>query len=189
ALKHPTWKLGRKITIGSATLANKGLEVIEASFLFDFPPENIEVTVHRQSVVHSMIRTQEGSVYAQMSPPDMSLPIMAAVSDTKLDLHNVVRPLSFKNLTLTFEEPNTERFPMLKHAYRVLSIGGSAPIAFNASDEVAVAAFIDGKIGFDDIAHIVGTTIEDPRFKTVSSSYEEIKEMDRLARTIAEGLI
>ena len=105
ALNHPTWKMGKKITIDSSTLANKGLEVIEASFLFNFKPEDISVTVHRQSVVHSMIRTKEGAVYAQMSPPDMTLPIIAALSDGKVKLENVVSPLSFDNLTLTFEKP------------------------------------------------------------------------------------
>lgn len=189
ALNHPTWKMGRKITIDSATLANKGLEVIEASFLFNFKPEDIEVTIHRQSVVHSMIRTQEGSVYAQMSPPDMALPIMAAVSDKELSLHDVVRPLSFKDLTLTFQAPDFDQFPMLKHAYRVLEIGGSAPIAFNASDEVAVQAFIDGKISFDHIQEVVGTTIENVLFQTESHSFEEIKKMDAEARRIARGLL
>ncbi|MBS7379147.1 MAG: 1-deoxy-D-xylulose-5-phosphate reductoisomerase, partial [Sphaerochaetaceae bacterium] len=99
ALNHPTWKMGKKITIDSATLANKGLEVIEASFLFDMEAKDIEVTVHRQSIVHSLIRTKEGAVYAQLSPPDMTLPIVSALSDGKIELEKVVRPLSFSDLT------------------------------------------------------------------------------------------
>ena len=143
ALNHPTWKMGKKITIDSATLANKGLEVIEASFLFDMEAKDIEVTVHRQSIVHSLIRTKEGAVYAQLSPPDMTLPIVSALSDGKIELENVVRPLSFSDLTLTFESPDTKRFPLLQSAYRALEIGGAAPIAYNAADEVAVAAFME----------------------------------------------
>ena len=160
ALNHPTWKMGKKITIDSATLANKGLEVIEASFLFDMEAKDIEVTVHRQSIVHSLIRTKEGAVYAQLSPPDMTLPIVSALSDGKIELENVVRPLSFSDLTLTFESPDTKRFPLLQSAYRALEIGGAAPIAYNAADEVAVAAFMEERISFKDISRIVGSVIE-----------------------------
>ena len=160
ALNHPTWKMGKKITIDSATLANKGLEVIEASFLFDMEAKDIEVTVHRQSIVHSLIRTKEGAVYAQLSPPDMTLPIVSALSDGKIELENVVRPLSFSDLTLTFESPDTKRFPLLQSAYRALEIGGAAPIAYNAADEVAVAAFMEERISFTDISRIVGSVIE-----------------------------
>ena len=185
ALNHPTWKMGKKITIDSSTLANKGLEVIEASFLFDFKPEDIEVTVHRQSVVHSMVRTQEGAVYAQMSPPDMTLPIISALSDEKLQLRNVVSPLSFSNLNLTFEKPDTLRFPLLSLAYKALEIDGSATIAYNAADEVAVNAFMEGLIPYLRISEIVKTTIEDPTFKEKVSNYEETMEKDRSARIIA----
>ena len=166
-------------------LANKGLEVIEASFLFDFKPEDIEVTVHRQSVVHSMVRTQEGAVYAQMSPPDMTLPIISALSDEKLQLRNVVSPLSFSNLNLTFEKPDTLRFPLLSLAYKALEIDGSATIAYNAADEVAVNAFMEGLIPYSRISEIVKTTIEDPTFKEKVSNYEETMKKDRSARIIA----
>ena len=166
ALNHPTWKMGKKITIDSATLANKGLEVIEASFLFDMEAKDIEVTVHRQSIVHSLIRTKEGAVYAQLSPPDMTLPIVSALSDGKIELENVVRPLSFSDLTLTFESPDTKRFPLLQSAYRALEIGGAAPIAYNAADEVAVAAFMEERISFKDISRIVGSVIEMDCFKS-----------------------
>ena len=189
ALNHPTWKMGQKITIDSSTLANKGLEVIEASFLFSFPPEKIEVTVHRQSVVHSMIRTKEGSVYAQMSPPDMTLPIMGALSDGKVELKDVVRPLDFTSLTLTFEKPDTERFPLLSLAYRALKIGGSATVAYNAADEIAVEAFINGKISFTDIPSIVERTIEESVFRESVFDYASTMEKDRKAREIASRLL
>ena len=189
ALNHPTWKMGKKITIDSATLANKGLEVIEASFLFDMEAKDIEVTVHRQSIVHSLIRTKEGAVYAQLSPPDMTLPIVSALSDGKIELENVVRPLSFSDLTLTFESPDTKRFPLLQSAYRALEIGGAAPIAYNAADEVAVAAFMEERISFKDISRIVGSVIEMDCFKSPVFDYSSTMEMDRIARKEAEKLI
>ena len=189
ALNHPTWKMGKKITIDSATLANKGLEVIEASFLFDMEAKDIEVTVHRQSIVHSLIRTKEGAVYAQLSPPDMTLPIVSALSDGKIELENVVRPLSFSDLTLTFESPDTKRFPLLQSAYRALEIGGAAPIAYNAADEVAVAAFMEERISFKDISRIVGSVIEMDCFKSPVFDYPSTMEMDRIARKEAEKLI
>ena len=189
ALNHPTWKMGKKITIDSATLANKGLEVIEASFLFDMEAKDIEVTVHRQRIVHSLIRTKEGAVYAQLSPPDMTLPIVSALSDGKIELENVVRPLSFSDLTLTFESPDTKRFPLLQSAYRALEIGGAAPIAYNAADEVAVAAFMEERISFKDISRIVGRVIEMECFKSPVFDYPSTMEMDRIARKEAEKLI
>lgn len=189
ALNHPTWKMGKKITIDSATLANKGLEVIEASFLFDMEAKDIEVTVHRQSIVHSLIRTKEGAVYAQLSPPDMTLPIVSALSDGKIELENVVRPLSFSDLRLTFEKPDKERFPLLQSAYRALEIGGAAPIAYNAADEVAVAAFMEERISFKDISRIVGSVIEMDCFKSPVFDYYSTMEMDRIARKEAEKLI
>lgn len=189
ALNHPTWKMGKKITIDSSTLANKGLEVIEASFLFNFKPEDISVTVHRQSVVHSMIRTKEGAVYAQMSPPDMTLPIIAALSDGKVKLENVVSPLSFDNLTLTFEKPDTKRFPLLALAYKALDIGGSATIAYNAADEVAVNAFMEGAIPYSRISQIVEKTLLNEAFTEKVCNYKETMEKDRIAREIARSAI
>lgn len=184
ALKHPTWKMGQKITIDSATLANKGLEVIEAHYLFGFESKDIEVTIHRQSVIHSMIRTSEGAVYAQLSPPDMTLPIMAAISDKKLELKDVVAPLSFENLTLTFEKPDYEKFRMLKLAFDTLEKKGSYPIAYNASDEVAVQAFVEGKIGFDQIPLIAETVLSND-FSEPSFTFEDVMENDRRAREYA----
>lgn len=187
ALKHPTWKMGEKITIDSATLANKGLEVIEASYLFGFPKEKIEVTVHRQSIIHSMIRTPEGAIYAQLSPPDMALPIMAAITEKKVALEDVVRPLSFSDLTLTFEKPRFEQFPMLKLAYSSLS-GGSYPIAYNAADEVAVHAFIEGRIKYNAIAEVVDNVLFHD-FTQKAASFEEIMEIDNKARMLAKERI
>lgn len=188
ALNHPTWKMGRKITIDSATLANKGLEVIEASYLFNMPSNKIEVTIHRQSVVHSLVRTQEGAVYAQMSPPDMALPIMAAIADKRIPLESIVRPLSFANLTLTFESPDLRKFPMLALAYAALDKGGSYPIAYNASNEVAVNAFLAGAICFDDITRIVKNTLSHD-FTIECNSFEEIIKEDEKARSIAKDII
>ena len=190
ALKHPTWKMGEKITIDSATLANKGLEVIEASYLFSFKPEDIEVVVHRQSVVHSLIRTAEGGIYAQLSPPDMALPIMSAITKGEVEMSNIVRPLSFDDLTLTFEKPDRERFPLLKYAYDALSLGYAGPVIYNASDEVAVKAFLENKISFTDIAETVRLTLEDTSLNTANiSSYDEVYDLDRKVRERAERVI
>ncbi len=131
ALRHPTWKMGKKITIDSATLANKGLEVIEASLLFGFKGDDIEVVVHRQSIVHSMIYTRSGAIYAQMSPPDMTHPIITALSDDHEAIDGAVNKLDFANLTLTFEKPDYDRFPLLRLAYIALERGGSYPIALH----------------------------------------------------------
>lgn len=185
ALKHPTWKMGQKITIDSATLANKGLEVIEAHYLFGFESKDIEVTVHRQSIIHSMIRTKEGAIYAQMSPPDMTLPIMAAISDKKLDLHNIVKPLSFDNLTLTFEKPNLDKFKMLALAFDALNKKGSYPIAYNASNEIAVDEFIKGRISFDDIPKITEYVMSFD-FINPSMDFESVVLNDSRARDLAK---
>lgn len=190
ALKHPTWKMGEKITIDSATLANKGLEVIEASYLFSVPSERIEVVVHRQSIVHSMIRTKEGGVYAQLSPPDMTLPIMSAITKGEVQMENIVQPLSFDNLTLTFEKPDRERFPLLDYAYKALSIGYSGGVIFNASDEIAVKAFLDGRIKFSEIAEVVRCALADISLTSKAvNDYESVYALDRLTRNRAEEII
>jgi len=193
AVKHPTWKMGRKISIDSATLANKGLEVIEAGFLFNMKACDIEVTIHRQSIIHSMIRLANGSVYAQLSPPDMTLPILAAVNEDAESLLSSVAPLSFDNLELTFQRWSREEFPLLSLAYSCLERKGSYPIAFNAADEVAVGLFIDDRIRFTDIARIVERTVEDHDWSRSCSSLEEILREDRrareAAREVAYGLL
>lgn len=155
ALKHPTWKMGKKITIDSATLMNKGLEVIEAHFLFGLDPGRIEVVIHPQSVIHSIVEFRDGSMIAQLSLPDMKGPIAYALSyPDRLD--NVVRNCSLHEVgTLTFGKPDTERFPCLGLAYDSLTMGGTAPTVLNASNEVAVGAFIRGIIPFAGIPVII----------------------------------
>lgn len=188
ALKHPTWKMGKKISIDSATLANKGLEVIEASYLFGFPADKIDVVIHRQSIVHSMVYTADGAIYAAMSPPDMTHPIITALSDEKLNLCDIVKPLDFTNLTLTFEKPDLNRFPLLSLAYDALRNGGSYPIAFNAADEVAVNEFINGGISYNSISKIVDKVFQSD-FSLCVNAYEDIVEMDQRARKLASEAI
>ncbi|MDR1239523.1 MAG: 1-deoxy-D-xylulose-5-phosphate reductoisomerase [Treponema sp.] len=154
ALAHPTWNMGPKITVDSASLANKGLEVIEAARLFNMPPEKISVLVHPQSVVHSLVRMKDGAVYAQLSRPDMRLPIHEALHwpETRPSPFGA---LDFRGLSLEFEAPDTERFPMLSLAYEAVRRGGFYPCVYNGANEEAAAAFLAGRIGFLDIPRIV----------------------------------
>ena len=159
ALRHPTWKMGAKITVDSATLMNKGLEVIEARWLFDLASEQVRVVVHPQSVVHSMVEYVDGSVIAQLGVADMGIPILYALTyprrlgcpGARLDLTQVG--------SLTFEDPDTERFPCLGLARRALAEGGCAPAILNAANEMAVAAFLDGRIGFTQIPEVIDETL------------------------------
>jgi 1-deoxy-D-xylulose-5-phosphate reductoisomerase len=188
-LAHPTWNMGKKITVDSATLANKGLEVIEAAGLFGFPPEKIKVAIHPQSVVHSMIRLKDGAVYAQMSKPDMRLPIHEALFWPET-VYSPFGVLDFDSLSLTFEKPDLEKFPMLALAYRSLSGGRHFSIAYNAANETAVEAFLKGKINFLEIPRIVGYVVGNSdasgaRFESV----EAILAADRAARKMAEEFI
>jgi 1-deoxy-D-xylulose-5-phosphate reductoisomerase len=153
ALAHPTWNMGPKITIDSASLANKGLEVIEAVRLFNMPPEKIKVLVHPQSVVHSMVRMKDGAVYAQLSRPDMRLPIHEALYWPET-APSPFGELNFRGLTLEFEEPGG-KFPMLGLAYEAARKGGLYPCVYNGANEAAAAAFLSGRIGFLDIPRIV----------------------------------
>jgi 1-deoxy-D-xylulose-5-phosphate reductoisomerase len=154
ALAHPTWNMGPKITVDSASLANKGLEVIEAVRLFNMPPEKIKVLVHPQSVVHSMVRMKDGAVYAQLSRPDMRLPIHEALYWPELT-SSPFGALDFRGLTLEFEEPDGEMFPMLGLAYEAARKGGLYPCVYNGANEAAAAAFLSGRLGFLDIPRIV----------------------------------
>ncbi|MBO8435671.1 MAG: 1-deoxy-D-xylulose-5-phosphate reductoisomerase [Spirochaetes bacterium] len=188
ALHHPTWSMGKKITIDSATLANKGLEVIEASLLFDFPAEKIDVTIHRQSIIHSAIETEEGAVYALLSTPDMTLPVLLALQGEGTGLKNVVKRLSFSTpLSLTFEGWDRERFPLLSLAYKTLEMGSYARIAYCQSDEIAVNAFLLGRIGFTEIASIVEETVMSMPASNVQS-YEDIIRIKQIAKQKAEAL-
>ena len=187
-LHHPTWSMGKKITIDSATLANKGLEVIEASLLFDFPAEKIDVTIHRQSIIHSAIETEEGAVYALLSTPDMTLPVLLALQGEGTGLKNVVKRLSFSTpLSLTFEGWDRERFPLLSLAYKTLEMGSYARIAYCQSDEIAVNAFLLGRIGFTEIASIVEETVMSMPASNVQS-YEDIIRIKQIAKQKAEAL-
>ena len=159
ALRHPNWNMGAKITIDSATMMNKGFEVIEAKWLFDVEPERIHVVVHPESVIHSMVEFVDGAVLAQLGCPDMREPIQLALSyPERLSLNN--RKLDFSTLgALTFFEPDLEKFPCLKLAFEAISRGGNLPCALNAANEAAVAAYLEDKIGFYDIAAVAADTI------------------------------
>jgi 1-deoxy-D-xylulose-5-phosphate reductoisomerase len=181
ALRHPTWSMGRKITIDSATLMNKGLEVIEAHWLFGVPAAAIEVLIHPQSIVHSMVEFVDGNVLAQLGVTDMRVPIQYALSHPQrwsgaipgLDL---TRPLR-----LDFEAPDRERFPCLDLAYRALEAGGSLPAVLNAANEEAVAAFLDGRIGFTAIADAIREAIDDHRPAPVAG-LDDVLAADAWAR-------
>jgi 1-deoxy-D-xylulose-5-phosphate reductoisomerase len=186
ALNHPNWKMGEKITIDSATLMNKGLEVIEARWLFGFDADRISVIVHPQSVVHSIVEMIDGSMIAQLGVTDMKHPIQYALTfpDRR---ENCLPPLDLAGLSeLTFEEPDTGRFPCLALAYEALRLGGTAPAALNAANEVAVAAFLDGKIRLPDIARIIGSVMDKHQSRD-ASSLESILSADDEARVTAQA--
>lgn len=188
ALKHPNWVMGAKITIDSATLMNKGLEVIEAHWLFNAKPEQIDVVVHPQSVIHSMVEYVDGSVLAQMGNPDMRTPIAYGLSyPNRID--SGVEPLDFLTLSnLSFEAPDIERFPCLKLAYDALNAKGTAPAILNAANEVAVSAFLDKKISFMGIAALIADTLAAMPV-TEQSTIEQLIEVDQLSRQHAEKWI
>ena len=160
ALNHPTWRMGTKVTIDSATMFNKGLEIIEACWLFDMPPEKVEVVIHPESIVHSMVEFVDGSVLAQLSPPDMRTPIQYALTYPERAT-GLAKRLDLKQaFTLRFEPPDFERFPALKLAYDVAKRGGTSGAVLNAANEVAVEAFASGKIAFGQIPRLVGFALE-----------------------------
>ncbi|MCR5613208.1 1-deoxy-D-xylulose-5-phosphate reductoisomerase [Treponema sp.] len=187
ALKHPTWNMGKKITIDSATLANKGLEVIEATRLFDMSADKVKVVVHPQSFVHSLVRTNDGMLYAQISDPDMKHPIYQSLVYPE-NKNNYLKPFDLFDKELNFYRPRTEDFPMLKYAYEAASKNGGYTIAFNAANEVAVAAFIKGKIGFTDIPKITCKTLEKD-FSFEPQNFEDVFKIDTAARAFAEELL
>ena len=194
AVAHPKWDMGVKISIDSATMMNKGLEMIEAAYLFSMPAERVDVLVHPQSIVHSLVEYADGSTLAQLGPPDMRTPIACAFAwpdrlpwpAPKLDLAAAGQ--------LTFEEPDLRRFPALKIAKEALAAGGAAPAVMNAANEVAVAAFLDRKIGFLDIAATVAETLERvarERLNTASGGdvLEDARQVDAMARRIAGDIV
>ncbi|MCF0238678.1 MAG: 1-deoxy-D-xylulose-5-phosphate reductoisomerase [Sphaerochaetaceae bacterium] len=184
AIKHPTWKMGPKISIDSSTLANKGLEVIEAHYLFNMDSNDIEVVIHPQSIIHSMIRTTSGQVYSQMSPPDMVFPIMRALCWPNLK-RQVGQSLDFTNLDLTFRKPDINRFPFLSDAFETIRLGGSYPIVYNTANEIAVYAFMDGKIPFTSIQKEVRKVLDRP-WTYVPNSIEEIEEVQKNVQRVME---
>ena len=188
ALEHPTWKMGPKITIDSATMMNKGLEIIEAHWLFGVAPSQIKVVVHPQSTIHSMVEFEDGSLIAQLGVTDMRLPIQYALTyPTRLDTG--FPPLDLDQpCQLELEPPDFERFPSLGLAYRALEEGGTAPAALNAANEIAVAAFLEERIGFLTISDILEETLSRHDARPVRE-LETVLEADRWARDCAERLI
>lgn len=185
AVKHPNWSMGQKISVDSATMMNKGLELIEAHWLFHCPPERLEVTIHPQSVIHSMVRYRDGSVLAQMGNPDMRTPIAYCLGLPDR-IESGVPALDFGTLSaLTFRQPDFQRFPCLKLAYDAMKSGGGAPCVLNAANEEAVAAFLSGSIRFTDIARIVAHCLEQG-FSDGFSDIESLLEQDKQARAQAQ---
>lgn len=188
ALKHPNWSMGAKITIDSATLVNKGFEVIEAHWLFGMPAERIDVVVHPQSVIHSMVEFEDGAIKAQLGTPDMHLPIQYALR-APLREHSEEERFDFlKNPTLTFEQVDNERFPMLSVAYDCLRRGGNAACVMNGANEVAVAAFLRGEIGFMDIPRVICGSLERVDF-IGRPTLDDYIATDGVARSVARELL
>ena len=190
-LAHPTWNMGKKITVDSATLMNKGLEVIEAHHLFDFPPERISVVIHPQSVVHSMVEFADGAVVAELGEADMKLPIAYCLAYPERIAGDVKRLDIARMGPLTFSEPDMKRFPQLAMAFEAIRAGAAAPIILNGANEIGVQAFLDGRIGFTAIAELCRRTLE--RLQPAEpKSLEDILAIDgearRTALTLAAGL-
>ncbi len=185
ACKHPNWSMGRKISVDSATMMNKGLEVIEAHWLFGTPAEQIEVVIHPQSVIHSMVSYVDGSVLAQLGNPDMRTPIAHALAYPERIASGVAQLDLTQIATLQFERPDFARFPCLALAFEALRAGATAPALLNAANEVAVQAFLDLRIGFRQIDRVVRHVIETVA-QGAASSIEAVMAQDALARQAAE---
>jgi 1-deoxy-D-xylulose-5-phosphate reductoisomerase len=189
AVNHPNWDMGKKISVDSATLMNKGLELIEAYWLFDMDITNIDVVIHPQSVIHSMVTYNDGSVVAQLGNPDMRTPIAHALAWPER-IASGVEPLNIIDVAkLDFEQPDLERFPCLRLCYEAIKMGGSATTILNAANEVAVAAFLDEKVGFNDIAVLIDQTLNKANITNDVSSLEGILKADAEARTITNECI
>lgn len=188
ALKHPNWNMGKKISIDSATLMNKGLEVIEACRLFDLPPERVDVLVHPQSIVHSLVEFVDRSCLAQMSVPDMRGPISYALSYPQR-VNDAIPGLDLEKIgSLTFRKPDAKTFPCLLYAYEAIRTGGTMPCVLNASNEVAVHAFLEDGIGFNDIFLVIRKTMDIHVLKAIAG-LDDILEADRWARETANKFI
>jgi 1-deoxy-D-xylulose-5-phosphate reductoisomerase len=188
ACAHPNWDMGRKISVDSATLMNKGLEVIEARWLFHVRPEQICVVIHPQSIIHSMVSYRDGSVLAQLGMPDMRTPIAHALGWPERIDSGVERLDLTRMQTLEFSEPDTRRFPCLRLAFEALEKGGSAPVALNAANEIAVEAFLEHRIGFMDIPRVIDDTLADAGSGD-TDQLETILEFDRRARSLARQMV
>ena len=188
AVKHPNWSMGRKISVDSATMMNKGLELIEAHWLFNCPPDKLEVVIHPQSVIHSMVRYRDGSVLAQLGNPDMRTPIAYCLGlPERID--SGVGDLDFDALSaLTFQKPDFNRFPCMKLAYEAMNAGGAAPCVLNAANEAAVAAFLDGQIKFTDIAKTVAHCLAQD-FSDDLGNIENLLAQDAVTRRQAQEFI
>ena len=186
-LNHPKWSMGAKITVDSATLMNKGLEVIEAKWLFGVDIDDVEVYIHRQSIVHSMVEFVDGSVLAQLGVADMRLPISYAINYPERKVSLAKRLNLFEVGTLTFEKPDYDTFKCLSLAIKASKAGGVMPAAMNGANEVAVAAFLGKKIGFNDIARVVSDTMEHTKNEKISVS--SVLKADKAARQYAENLV
>jgi 1-deoxy-D-xylulose-5-phosphate reductoisomerase len=188
ALQHPNWEMGAKITIDSASMMNKGFEVIEARWLFDIPVEKIQVLVHPQSVVHSAVQFVDGSVKAQLGTPDMRMPIQYALTYPERWQSDVPRLDLFATQSLTFEEPDLQRFPNLRLAYEAMNRGGNKPCVLNAANEVVNQAFRDGKCGFLQMSDVIANTMELITF-IPEPTYDDYVQTDNEARKIAMKLL
>ena len=188
AVKHPNWSMGRKISVDSASMMNKGLELIEAHWLFNCPPDKLEVVIHPQSVIHSMVRYRDGSVLAQLGNPDMRTPIAYCLGlPERID--SGVGDLDFDTLSaLTFQKPDFDRFPCLRLAYEAMNAGGAAPCVLNAANEAAVAAFLDGQIKFTDIAKTVAHCLAQD-FSDDLGNIENLLVQDAVTRRQAQEFI
>lgn len=187
AVKHPNWSMGRKISVDSASLMNKGLEVIEARWLFDLQPERIAVVVHPQSVIHSMVEYVDGSVLAQLGNPDMRTPIAYGLAWPERIDAGVASLDLFQIARLDFEQPDTERFPCLALAFEALRLAGAAPAVLNAANEEAVAAFLDARIGFTDIARLNEAALRSVSAAFDADSLDSLIAADASAREFARG--
>ncbi|WP_434794454.1 1-deoxy-D-xylulose 5-phosphate reductoisomerase [Terrisporobacter petrolearius] len=188
ALKHPNWDMGRKISIDSSTLMNKGLEVIEAKWLFDVDVEDIDIVVHPQSIIHSMVSFKDSSVMAQLGCPDMRLPIEYALTYPGRSETDFERLDLAKIATLTFEKPDMETFPCLQLAFKVLKLGGTYPTVLNAANEVLVNEFLDDKIGFYDIPYYIERSLEQHNNRS-NPTLEDILEVDKETRKFLSNLL
>lgn len=189
ALNHPNWSMGKKITIDSATLMNKGLEVIEAKWLFDIDVDKIQVIIHPQSIIHSMIEYKDSAVMAQLGTPDMKVPIQYALAYPNRVKNDFEKLDLLKHNSLTFKSPNYELFPCLKYAFEAIKIGGTMPCVLNASNEIAVEYFLNGHIKFTDIPKVVYKAIENHKDENkLGYTLEDVLEADKNARKFAKNV-